>query len=377
MKRDLIYQFVLLAIILCIAYIIISATQTNLQRLGVDSGFDFLWKRAGFEIGQTLIAYDANSTIARAFIVALLNTLLLAFTSIICASILGLIIGVSRLSSNWLVAHLATAYVEIFRNIPSLLQIFFWYFVVLRSLPRSRDSLSFLDMIYLNNRGFFFPAPAIEDGGAWILASIVVAIVISCALNSWAKKRQYETGLTFPVFISSLILIIGLPGLMLMILGTSWDIPQLGRFSYQGGFVFMPEFIALVVGLSMYNATYIGEIVRSSFTSVSHGQTEAAESLGLPRYLCLRLIIFPQALRVMIPPLTTVYLNLFKSTSLAAAIAYPEVVSVFVGTVNNLVGQPVIIMTLTLTVYVLISLCIALFLNWYNRRIALTTGIQP
>jgi general L-amino acid transport system permease protein len=374
MKRDLIYQFILLIIIACVAFVIITATQTNLERLGVVSSIDFLWKRAGFEIGQTLIAYDANATIARAFIVALLNTLLLAFVSIICASILGLVIGISRLSSNWLVSRLATVYVEVFRNIPSLLQIFFWYFVVLRSLPRSQDSYSLFDIFYLNNRGFYFPAPIIENGGFWIAISLFVGIAASFSFNSWAKKYQYKTGLIIPDFAISLLIAICLPMLILILVGVGWEFPQLGRFSYKGGFVFMPEFISLVVGLSMYNATYISEIVRSSFKSVSWGQTEAAMSLGLSRQMVLRLIIFPQALRTMIPPLTTVYLNLFKSTSLAAAIAYPEIISVFVGTVNNLVGQPVIIMTLTLLVYTFVSLVIAMFLHWYNRRIAFMTG---
>ncbi|MFT5349731.1 MAG: general L-amino acid transport system permease protein [Gammaproteobacteria bacterium] len=376
MKRDVIYQVILLAIIFCIAFVIISATQSNLQRLGVDSGIDFFWKRAGFEIGQTLITYDANSSIARAFIVALLNTLLLAFVSIICASVLGLIVGISRLSSNWLVSRLATAYVELFRNIPSLLQIFFWYFVVLRSLPRSQDSLAFFDLFFLNNRGFHFPTLVIEGNGLWLLASIIVALVASIALNFRVKRHRHESASAFPVLTTSVLFVIGLPTLTLMLNGTAWEIPQAGRFGYQGGFVLMPEFISLVIGLSMYHATYISEIVRSSFSSVSRGQTEAAQSLGLSGQQVLRLIVFPQALRVMIPPLTTVYLNLFKGTSLAAALAYPEIISVFVGTVNNLVGQPIIIMTLTMAVYAFISLCIALFLNWYNKKISMTMGIQ-
>ncbi len=374
MNRDLIYQTLLLVIIAGIGYMIISSTQANLERLGVDSGIDFMWKRAGFEIGQTLISYDANSTITRAFVVALLNTLLLAATSIVCASILGLIIGISRLSTNWLVSHLATAYIEVFRNIPSLLQIFFWYFVVLRSLPGTRNSIEIFDVFYFNNRGFFFPSPEIESGGLWVIVGLIVAIIMSVILNTRIKKRLSETGKTFLLRTVNIVLIIGLPLTIAMLLDLSWDIPQQARFGYKGGYVFMPEFIALVIGLSMYNATYIGEIVRSSFKSVSTGQTEAADSLGLSDYQTLRLIVFPQALRVMLPPLTTVYLNLFKSTSLAAAIAYPEVISVFVGTVNNLVGQPIIIMSITLVVYAFISLCIALFLNWYNARIALTTG---
>jgi len=376
MKRELIYQIVLVLVIISVAFVIISATQSNLASLGVDSGIDFLWKRAGFDIGQTLIDYDANSTIARAFLVALLNTLLLAFTCIFCASILGFIIGASRLSSNWLVSNLATAYVEVFRNIPSLLQIFFWYFVVLRTLPLTQDSLEFLDIIYLNNRGLFFPAPVIAKGSVWILFSLITAIILSLKLKRILNSRRSNSDRSLFVFSLCMFIIIGLPVAMAMMLGLSWEVPQAGRFGYQGGFVFMPEFTALVIGLSMYHATYISEIVRSSFVSVALGQTEAAHSLGLSSSQTLRLIIFPQALRVMLPPLTTVYLNLFKGTSLAAAIAYPEVISVFVGTVNNLVGQPVIIMSLTLLVYALISLCIALFLNWYNKRLDIKSGAQ-
>lgn len=374
MKRQLAYQILIIAIIAAFAYWIVSTTQANLERLGVDSGINFLWKRAGFEINQTLIAYDADSSFGRAFLVALLNTLILAFTAIVGASALGLLVGVSRLSSNWLVSRLAGAYVEVFRNIPSLLQIFFWYFVVLRSLPRSRDSIAMLDSVYLNNRGLFVPALNVHHGLGWLLGALALAVLGVWGLRRLAARRAYLRGEQLPVLLPSALLLIVLPAVSLLsgMTGLSWEPPVLGRFSYEGGIVMSPEFLALVVGLSMYNATYIGEIVRSAFTSIPRGQTEAADSLGMPRNLTLWLVLFPQALRMMIPPLTTVYLNLFKSTSLAAAIAYPELVSVFVGTVNNLVGQPVVIMGMTLLVYALFSLCIAVFMNWYNRRIALT-----
>ena len=371
-NRNVLYQLIVVAIISCIAYLVISATQTNLAELGVDSSFDFLWKRAGFEIGQTLIPFNANSTIACAFLVALINTLLLAFVSIVLASILGLIIGVARLSRNWLTARLATAYVETFRNIPSLLQIFFWYYVVLRSLPRTEESFSFGNAFFLNNRGLFMPAPVLGDSLPVVIAALLLAIIAIVLLQKWAKGRLFTMGSRFPVTSTSVILIIAAPLIAMLVGGGSWEIPVTGHFGYQRGFVVMPEFMALVIGLSMYNATYVAEIVRSGFSSVPHGQFEAASSLGLTRLLTLRLILFPQALRAMIPPLTTLYLNIFKSTSLAAAIAYPEVVSVFVGTVNNLVGQPVIIMAITALTYALISLCIALVLNWYNRRIAVS-----
>ena len=380
-SREIVYQVALLVIIGTVVYLIAATTQENLARLGVDSGIDFLWKRAGFEIGQKLIPFNADSTIARAFIVALLNTMLLAAVSIICASILGTIIGIARLSDNWLVSRLATAYIEIFRNIPSLLQIFFWYFVVLRTLPRSSESIEFFNCIFLNNRGLFLPAVSFGQGWAWIMAALLSAWALVYFLRRQERRRDSTPGRTRPepgktnlVTSWNLLILAGIAGIVVLLAGVQLQVPQETRFGYRGGIVMMPEFLSLVVGLSMYNATYIGEIVRSGFTSIPRGQTEAADSLGLSRYFTVRLVLFPQALRVIIPPLTTVYLNLFKSTSLAAAIAYPEVVSVFVGTVNNLVGQPVFIMAITMAVYVFISLCISLFLNWYNRKIALTVA---
>ena len=377
-KRELAYQVALLFIIGTVVYLVASTTQQNLARLGVDSGIDFLWKRAGFEIGQALIPYSADSTIARAFLVALLNTLLLAAVAIAGASALGMIIGLARLSDNWLVSRLAAAYIEIFRNIPSLLQIFFWYFVVLRTLPRSSESLELLDYIFLNNRGLFMPSLSFGPGWGWIAAALALAGVMVYLLRRQARQPAYRTDVRSEarsgnlLTSRNLLILAVVAGAVVLFAGAQLEFPQQTRFGYRGGLVMMPEFLALVVGLSMYNATYIGEIVRSGFTSIPRGQTEAAHSLGLPRYVTVRLVLFPQALRVIIPPLTTVYLNLFKSTSLAAAIAYPEVVSVFVGTVNNLVGQPVFIMAITMAVYAFISLCIALFLNWYNRKIALT-----
>nr|WP_279347127.1 ABC transporter permease subunit [Govania unica] len=303
-----------------LVYFVVVTTRENLAQLGVQSGFEFLHKEAGFAIAQTLIPYTEGSSILRAFCVALLNTLLLAVVSIGLASLFGLGIGIMRLSSNWLVAKLGLIYVEIFRNIPVLLQIFFWYFVVLRSLPGFADSFTFAGFV-LNNRGLYFPTLQIDDwsalfSGGWHLV-----------------------------------------------------VPHPGRFEYEGGFALMPEFLALALGLSMYNASYIGEITRSGFLAVARGQYEAASALGLSGYVIFRRITFPQALRVMIPPLSTVYMNIFKATSLAAAIAYPDIVSVFVGTVNNLVGQPIEIMLLTLATYAAVSFAIAWAMNSYNRRI--------
>lgn len=367
MSQRAISQFLVIAILAAVVITIITTTQANLERLGVNSGIDFLWKRAGFEVSQSLIHFDSNSTFARAFVVALLNTMALAFVSIVMSTVLGVTIGVSRLSSNWLLAKLATVYVEVFRNIPSLLQIFFWYFVVLRSLPGSGNSLQFLDSVFLNNRGLFLPFPV--SGGTVLIASLLLGIVLLALAPRGSGPEGSLPKWSFPV--------VGIALLGFAIVAaalTQWEVPVLKRFSYEGGLVLMPEFLALTIGLSMYHATYISEIVRSGFRSVPIGQLECADALGLTRVQSLYLVLLPQALRVIIPPLTTVYLNLFKGTSLAAAIAYPEVISVFVGTVNNLVGQPVVIMGMTLIVYAVVSLCIALAMNWYNQRIALSVS---
>ncbi len=371
MKRTVFYQILILAIVVLVVVLIITTTQTNLARLGFDSNIDFLWQRAGFEISQKLIPYTADSTIFRAFLVALLNTLVLAAVAITCATMLGLFIGTARLSHNWLVSKLALAYVETFRNIPSLLQIFFWYVVALRSLPETNTSYALMDMFFLNNRGLFFPAPELSGTGVWISLAFVIGVGCAFFFRRWAARVRYSTGKTYPVFWISVLFVLGVPAVTAWVLGTAWEVPHQGRFSYEGGFVLMPEFMALAVGLSLYHATYISEIVRSGFQSVPVGQTEAAAALGLSRRRTFRLVLLPQALRTIVPPLTTVYLNIFKGTSLAAAIAYPEVVSVFVGTVNNLVGQPVFIMVMTLLIYVVFSLIIALFMNWYNHKLAL------
>ena len=373
-QRELYWQLLLAACAAALAVLIYNTTQANLARLGVETGFGFLERRAGFEIGLALIPFSPDSSIARAFAVALLNALLLAACSIALATLLGLVIGLARLSDNWLAAKLALIYVELFRNIPALLQIFFWYFVVLRSLPRSRDSLSLMDAIFLNNRGLFLPAPELH-GQAWLPAlALLAGFVLALLFVKWNRRRRRLSGRSLPEIVPAAVLVAGVPLLALALAGTGWSLPQAGRFGYEGGLVLLPEFLALVSGLSMYHASYISEVVRSGFLSVPRGQMEAATSLGMTRGQVLRLVMGPQALRVMLPPLTTIYLNMFKGTSLAAAIAYPEVVSVFVGTVNNLVGQPVAIMAVTLGVYVFVSLTAALLMNLYHRRIARRGG---
>jgi general L-amino acid transport system permease protein len=308
----------------------------------------------------------------------LLNTLLMAAIGIVLATIIGFTVGIARLSSNWLVSRMATVYIETLRNIPLLLQIFFWYFAVLRAVPGPRQSLSLGEAFFINNRGFYSPKPLFGDGFEYITIGLILAVAGIVYLSRWASRRQKATGERFPVFLTSLGMLFGLPLagfiLALLIHGASplhWEYPALKGFNFKGGMVMIPEFVALLLALSAYTASFIAEIVRAGIMAVSHGQTEAAYSVGLRPGSTLRLVIIPQALRVIIPPLTSQYLNLTKNSSLAAAIAYPELVSVFAGTVLNQTGQAVEVIGITMAIYLGISLAISGFMNWYNRKMAL------
>lgn len=294
----------------------------------------------------------------------------MAALGIFFATFLGFFIGVARLSHNWLVARLATVYIETFRNIPLLLQIMFWYFAVLRPLPLPRQSLSIGDAVFLNNRGLFVPKPIAEDGFGLVVAALLLAIIGSVVLARWARRRQEASGRQFPAGLSAFALIVGLPLLTYWVSGSPlhWDNPVLGGFNFRGGLEVIPELAALVLALSIYTAAFIAEAVRSGIQSVSHGQTEAAYALGLRPRVTLKLVIIPQAMRVIIPQLTSQYLNLTKNSSLATAIGYPDLVNVFAGTTLNQTGQAVEVIAMTMGVYLLISLVISLFMNWYNKR---------
>jgi len=348
-------------------------TAANLEKQGIATGFNFLGTTAGFGIITHLIEYSEDSSYGRAFAVGLLNTLLVASTGIIAATIIGVFIGIARLSKNWLVSRLAMVYVEIFRNIPLLLQIFFWYFAVLRALPAPKASLNFADGVFVNNRGVYLPSAIYEEGFSLVIWALVIAIIAVLVMTRWAHKRQDATGQQFHTIYFSIGLLIGLPLLALVVTGfpLSWEIPVLKGFNFVGGTVIIPEFIALWVSLSIYTASFIAEIVRAGVQAVSHGQTEASHALGLTAGPTLRLVILPQALRVIIPPLSSQYLNLTKNSSLATAIAYPELVSVLTGTILNQTGQAVEIISITMAVYLSISLSISAFMNWYNARMAL------
>jgi general L-amino acid transport system permease protein len=282
------------------------------------------------------------------------------------------VIGAARLSRNWLISRLALVYIETFRNIPLLLQIFFWYFAVLRAMPAPRQSLSLGEAVFLNIRGLYVPAPQFQPGFGWVLLALGIAAVLAWLLARWARRRQMATGQPFPTLSVSLALLIGLPLLAFWLAGSPlhWQVPELQGFNFRGGLVVIPEMASLLLALTIYTAAFIAEIVRAGIQAVSHGQTEASFSLGLNSGKTLRLIILPQALRVIIPPLTNQYLNLTKNSSLAAAIGYPDMVAAFAGTVLNQTGQAIECIAITMAVYLTISLLISFMMNWYNRRVA-------
>jgi general L-amino acid transport system permease protein len=371
--RGIFFQVLVLGAVVLFGLYIFNNTAENLERQGIASGFGFMNTTAGFGIITHLVEYTEESSYGRAFLVGLLNTLLVSAVGVVLATLLGLLVGIARLSKNLLVSGIATVYIEVIRNIPLLLQIFFWYFAVLRSVPAPKNSVELLDTFFLNNRGLYSPAPLPQSGFMWIVIALIVAIVAIIIMRNWARKRQDRTGQPFHTFYVSLAILIGLPALAAIVTGLplAWEYPVLKGFNFQGGLVMIPEFVALLLALSIYTGAFIAEIVRAGILSVSHGQTEAASAVGLRNSVTLRLVVLPQALRVIIPPLTSQYLNLVKNSSLAAAIAYPELVSIFAGTVLNQTGQAVEVILITMGVYLTISLTISLFMNWYNKNMAL------
>ncbi|WP_449431266.1 amino acid ABC transporter permease [Pseudomonas putida] len=371
--RAWLFQVLTVLLVVGVGWYLFHNTQTNLQHRGITSGFDFLDRSAGFGIAQHLIPYVESDSYARVFVIGLLNTLLVTFIGIILATLLGFIIGVARLSPNWMISKLATVYVETFRNIPPLLQILFWYFAVFLTLPGPRGSINIDDKFFISNRGLNMPGASMAEGFWPFVIALVLALVASVAMLRHANKRFNETGEPFHKFWAGLALFIVIPGVCALLFGSPvhWEVPQLKGFNFVGGWVLIPELLALTLALTIYTAAFIAEIVRSGIRSVSHGQTEAARSLGLREGPTLRKVIIPQALRVIIPPLTSQYLNLAKNSSLAAGIGYPEMVSLFAGTVLNQTGQAIEVIAITMSVYLAISISISLLMNWYNKRIAL------
>lgn len=371
--RAWVFQVVAVVAVVAFGWFLFDNTQTNLEHRGITSGFGFLDSPAGFGITQHLIDYSESDSYGRVFWVGLLNTLLVSVVGIILATVLGFLLGVARLSSNWLIRQLATVYIEIFRNIPPLLQIFFWYFAVIGPLPGPRNSLSLGDVIFINNRGVQMPAPSASEAYGVFMIALVIALALVVLVSRWARARRLATGQRFPVFWVGLALVVAIPGACVLLFGSpvTWSVPELQRFNIRGGWVVIPELVSIIMALAIYTAAFIGETVRSGIQAVSGGQTEASASLGLRPGQTLRLVIIPQALRVIVPPLTSQYLNLTKNSSLAAAIGYPDMVSLFAGTVLNQTGQAIETMAITMSVYLAISLSISLLMNLYNKRIAL------
>jgi len=371
--RGIFYQIVLLAIVLWLGAEFVINARDNLRAARIATGLGFLDKTAGFSINQTLIPYTESDTYGRVFVVGLLNTLLVAVIGIVLATVLGFLVGIARLSSNWLLQRIAGAYVESIRNLPLLFQILFWYLAVLGALPSPRQSISIFGEVFINNRGLFIPRPIFDAGSEQVAAAFVVGILLSIGVRIWARRRQEATGRQFPVLWTAVALVIASTGLAVIATGfpISFDRPALRGFNFAGGGRVIPEFVALLVALTTYTAAFIAEIVRAGILAVSHGQTEAAYSLGLRPGQTLRLVVIPQALRVIIPPLTSQYLNLTKNSSLAVAIGYPDLFAVFAGTALNQTGQAIEIIGITMAVYLLISLVTSLLMNWYNARIRL------
>ena len=371
--RSIIFQAVTVIVVVLLVAYFVDNTLTNLRRQGIAAGFGFLDRTAGFDIGFSLIPYSAVSTYGRAFWVGLLNTLLVSALGVVLATIFGFVIGLARLSTNWLIARLAMVYVETIRNIPLLLQLLFWYFAVLQALPHPRDSVAIGDTVFLNNRGLTIPLAVLGEGVGAIPVAVLVAVTAVVLLGRWAKRRREATGRPFHTVLAAIGILVGLPLLTFLALGApvTFEYPEMGRFRLTGGLTLVPEFVALLTGLTIYTAAFIGEIVRAGVMAVSHGQIEAASALGLRPAQTLRFVVIPQALRVIIPPLTSQYLNLTKNSSLAVAIGYPDLVSIVAGTTLNQTGQAVEAIAMTMAVYLTLSLLISLFMNWYNRRIAL------
>ena len=369
--RSLFFQIVLVTMLVGIVWFIASNTMDNLEKRGISTGFGFLSLKAGFGILQSLIAYDESYSFGRTFFVGLLNTLLVSALGIIVATIIGFVVGVARLSNNWLISKLAAVYIETFRNIPLLLQIFFWYFAVLRTLPSPRESWSAGESAFLNIRGLYLPQPVPEPGFSVVTWMFVLGVAVTVAIGVWARKRQNNTGKQFNLLGLGFALIAVFPLVVFFIVGSplSWDIPKLQGFNFKGGMTIVPELTALLTALSVYTGAFIAEVVRSGILSVNPGQTEAASALGLHKSKVLKLVVIPQAMRVIIPQLTSQYLNLVKNSSLATAIGYPDLVSVFAGTTLNQTGQAIEIIAMTMSVYLFISLSISAIMNWYNKRI--------
>jgi general L-amino acid transport system permease protein len=371
--RGWVFQIVVVGLVGLLAWYLVSNTVENLQRQKIASGFDYLGREAGFEIGDTMIEYSPASTYARAIYVGLLNTLKVSVLGIILATLIGTLIGVGRLSNNWLLARLCEWYVEAFRNVPLLLWLFLFYKLISEAFPGPRQAIALLwNSVFLTNRGVYFPVPMADPIYKWMGLALLVGIGGAWLLHRWARKRQDATGQPFPSLLAGIGIVLGMPLLVWLLGGAphhlSW--PTLRGFNFTGGTVIQPEFTALLVGLVLYTSAFVAEIVRSGILALHKGQSEAAAALGLSRGQAMRLVLLPQALRVIVPPMTSQYLNITKNSSLAIAIGYPDLVASINVTINQ-TGQAIENILIIMAAYLSVSLSISAFMNWYNKRIAL------
>ena len=369
-------QILFVAALVWIGYEIVANARANLQAQRITSGFGFLNQTAGFDVSQTLIPYSGSDTYTRVFLVGLLNTLLVSIIGIFFATAIGFLVALGRLSPNWLLSRISGGYVELIRNLPLLFQILFWYLAVLSALPNPRQSVSLFGSFFLSNRGFVVPKPIAQAGLEPVALAILVAIVASLLLQRYARRQLFESGRLIKIWPYVLGLLIGLPLLTALLFGppVTFEVPELKGFNFSGGSRIIPEFVALTVALSTYTAAFIAEIVRAGIQSVHKGQMEAGSSLGLQRGSVLRLIVVPQAMRVILPPLTNQYLNLTKNSSLAVAIGYPDLFSVFAGTTLSQTGQAIEIIAITMGVYLLISLVTSAIMSFYGWRLGRSLG---
>lgn len=373
--RDIFWQAVATIALVAIVWFFVRNASENMVKAGIASGFKFLWRDSGIEVPFNLTGYKPSDTILALLWTGIVNTLLVSAVSIAVATIIGFSVGLLRLSRNWLLSTLAGFYIEFVRNIPLLFFVLFWYFGVLAALPTPRESLSFLDIAFLNRRGLSIPTPNDVTGLRLALLATLVLLVVQWAIARWARARQARTGRDFPTWLVGFGICGVLPVLAFVVAGalTSWEVPILRGFNYRGGFVLVPEFVALFAALSTYTAGFIAEVVRGGILSVRQGQIDAARALGLTQGRIVRLVVIPQAMPVIIPPITSQYLNLIKNSSFGAAIAYPEIVAVFMGSALVSTGQSIEIIAITLAIYLALSLAVSAFMNWYNARHRLVT----
>ena len=371
-KRGLIAQLLVAVVVVGFAYFLAHNMVENQARLGVPLSLSFLSDPAGFQLSFASMSVTLESPISRIILVGMLNTLLASVVAAVFATFLGLFIGIMRLSTNWLVSRIAATYVEVVRNVPLLLQLVFWYGGVLVALPKPKDSLTLWEAFFLNVKGLSTPRPIPEPGFWLVVAAVVVGIAGAIFVRSWARRRQMRTGQQFPILWTSLGLIFVLPFLVSLVLGhpVSWELPVQGTFRFTGGLSFQPEVVALIIGLSVNAAAFTAEIVRGGILAISHGQTEASFALGLRRGVTLRQVIIPQALRIIIPPMISQYLNVVKNSTLAGFIGYPDLFSI-IGTSQNQTGRAVECVTILMLFYLSVSLLISAVMNWYNRRVML------